>query len=181
MSTVTIPLSVITMPIPGSKNAPQRFKGNHVMVKPFLEHYDKLLAVNNVTQDSEQCYAILQYCSIPVREIIEGMASFITPDWTQLKSDILKYFDSALTEERFNEQDLISFIKDTRTLEIHSLETFRRYCRQFIRIGGWLLVSQPLKRFHARAETRTQTKDITTKKRIIAGTSWIAAMQIQEV
>ena len=139
MSTVTIPLSVITMPIPGSKNAPQRFKGNHVMVKPFLEHYDKLLAVNNVTQDSEQCYAILQYCSIPVREIIEGMASFITPDWTQLKSDILKYFDSALTEERFNEQDLISFIKDTRTLEIHSLETFRRYCRQFIRIGGWLL------------------------------------------
>ena len=53
--------SVVDVPIPGSRNAPRKFKGHCADVEVFLNHYEKLLAVNTVSDEKEKCEAIRQH------------------------------------------------------------------------------------------------------------------------
>ena len=53
--------SVVDMPIPGSRNAPRKFKGHCADVEVFLNHYEKLLAINTVSDEKEKCEAIRQH------------------------------------------------------------------------------------------------------------------------
>ena len=49
------------MPIPGSGNAPRKFKGHCADVEIFLNHYEKLLAANTVSDEKEKREAIRQH------------------------------------------------------------------------------------------------------------------------
>src|SRR5277367_3858877 len=143
MTSTTHPTSAITksildMPLPGTKRAPKKFKGDYRYIKEFLNHYEKLLNDCNVTKDDEKCAAILQYCSFDVRETIEGLAEYQTPDWTQLKTVLLRLYDSERNELRFIEDDIITFAKISKQKKIKSMNDFRNYERKFHRVAGWL-------------------------------------------
>jgi len=143
MTSTTHPISATTksildMPLPGTKRAPKKFKGDYRYIKDFLNHYEKLLNDCNVTRDDEKCAAILQYCSFDVRETIEGLAEYQTPDWTQLKTALLRLYDSERNELRFIEDDIIMFTKISKQKRIKSMNDFRNYERKFQRVAGWL-------------------------------------------
>jgi hypothetical protein len=126
------------MPNPGTKAAPAKFKGGFSEVKGFLKHYEKLCDYNNVASDTDKCESITQYMSCHVTEFVEGLASFRTPNWSKLKSDILKYYDADLDTKRYRRKDLISYVKTSRDKKIPNLTAWKKYVRGFIRIGGWL-------------------------------------------
>jgi hypothetical protein len=44
--------SVLTMPIPGTKLAPEKFRGDFHKVKEFIQHFERLCAQNNVVKDA---------------------------------------------------------------------------------------------------------------------------------
>jgi len=134
----TATLSVLDMPLPGTRQAPRRFNGDYRYVNDFIEHYERLLHRYNVTTPEDQCKSIRQYCSSKVRETIEGMNDYATPNWTQLKATILKFYDAERNEQRYTERDLISFIRISRDETIASVNKFRVYQRNFYRIAGWL-------------------------------------------
>ncbi|KIK21795.1 hypothetical protein PISMIDRAFT_12077 [Pisolithus microcarpus 441] len=98
------------MPLLGTKSSPELFQGDCSQVRTFLDHYDQLCTFHNVTSDQEMVTSILQYCNTRVREIIEGMPHFHTPDWVRLKASLLCYFDADIFDERFFERDLKSLV-----------------------------------------------------------------------
>ena len=86
MSTpATAPLSVLTMPIPGTKLAPEKFKGDYDYVSRFIQHYERLCDQNNVTKENERCETVTQYCTKKVAEFIEALESYSKGDWAHLR------------------------------------------------------------------------------------------------
>jgi hypothetical protein len=139
MSTsTTTPPSVLTLPLLGTRGAPELFQGEYSRVRYFIDHYERLCAIHSVTSDQEKVEAILQYCSSQVRETIEGMTHFFIPDWDLLKADILKVYDASLAEQRFTDMHLRALITESHINPIRSLNDFQSYNRSFIRVGGWL-------------------------------------------
>jgi hypothetical protein len=67
--------SVLTMPIPGTKLAPEKFRGDFHKVKEFIQHYEWLCAQNNVTSDIEKCEPLLHYCSKREKQTIKNISS----------------------------------------------------------------------------------------------------------
>jgi mannosyltransferase OCH1-like enzyme len=102
------------MPIPGSKAAPKKFKGDFTEVKKFIKHYKKLCDYNQVTSDKDRCETVSQYTSHHVTEFIEGLDSYENLDWNALKADILKYYDADLDTKYYKRQDLVSYVKAMR-------------------------------------------------------------------
>jgi len=131
-------LSILDMPILGTKQAPKKFKGDYRHVEDFINHYERLLQRCNVTDEKEKCHNLRQYCSSVVKETIEGMQDYITPDWTKLKAMILKFYDAERNEQRYTERDLTAFVRVTRNQQVSSVNGFRTYQRSFCRVGGWL-------------------------------------------
>ena len=130
--------SILTMPIPGSKAAPKKFKGDFSEVKKFIKHYEKLCDYNQVTSEKDKCETVTQYTSRHVSEFIEGLSSYEDSDWDQLKADILKYYDADLDTKRYKRKDLLSYVKTMRGKKIPTLTIWKKYVRGFIRIAGWL-------------------------------------------
>jgi hypothetical protein len=130
--------SVLTLPNPGTKAAPAKFKGGFAEVKDFLKHYEKLCDYHNVSSEGEKCESITQYMSRHVSEFVEGLSSFRSHSWSKLKADILKYYDADLDTKRYRRKDLLSYVKTTRGKKIPTLSAWKKYVRGFIRIGGWL-------------------------------------------
>ena len=176
MSPSTIPtmaLSILTMPIPGSKAAPKKFKGDFTEVKKFIKHYEKLCDYNQVTADKDRCETISQYTSRHVTEFIEGLDSYENSDWNALKADILKYYDADLDTKRYKRQDLVSYVKAMRGQRIPTLAAWKKYVRGFIRIAGWLQSAKKItkdeyagyfwkgiyKSLRAKIESRLMAKD----------------------
>ena len=131
-------LSILDMPLPGTKKAPKKFKGDYRYIRDFLDHYERLLNQCHITNNDEKCAAIRQYCSSAVKETIEGLADYQTPDWTRLKTALLKLYDSERNDQRYSERDLMSFLRISRDTTITSMKQFRNYERSFQRIAGWL-------------------------------------------
>ncbi|KAG2740857.1 hypothetical protein P692DRAFT_201842408 [Suillus brevipes Sb2] len=100
-------LSTLTLPNPGTKAAPAKFKGGFSEVKGFLKHYEKLCDYNKVVSDSDKCESITQYI--------------------KLKSDILKYYDADLDTKRYRRKDLITFVKSSRDKKIPNLTAWKKY------------------------------------------------------
>jgi hypothetical protein len=134
----TTPPSVLTLPLLGTRGAPELFQGEYSRVRYFIDHYERLCAIHSVTSDQEKVEAILQYCSSQVRETIEGMTHFFIPNWDYLKEDILKVYDASLADQRFTDTHLRTLIIESRINPVRNLNDFQAYNRSFIRIGGWL-------------------------------------------
>jgi hypothetical protein len=138
MSGSTTMPSIMNMPHPWSKEAPKKFKGDYRSIRDFLDFYERLLARHSITDESDKCKTIRQYCSSSVRETIEGLADFHVPNWDKLKATLLKLYDSDLNDQRYTERDLISHVRVSRDQDFTSLKGFRAYERNFHRIAGWL-------------------------------------------
>ncbi len=126
------------MPIPGTKLAPEKFKGEYNYVSRFILHYERLCDQNNVTENKEKCETITQYCSKKVGEFIEALDSYFKSDWDQLKKDLLKFYDNDRSSKRYRQKDIIAYTEETKLKKIKDLSTWKRYTRGFVRIGGWL-------------------------------------------
>ena len=130
--------SVLTMPIPGTKLAPEKFKGEYNYVSRFIQHYERLCDQHRVTVDKEKCETITQYCSKKVGEFIEALESYVSSNWDQLKKDLLKFYDNDRSSKRYRQKDILAYTEDTKLKKIKDLSTWKRYTRGFVRIGGWL-------------------------------------------
>ena len=84
--------TVLDMPPMKSKYAPKKFKGSYREVEKFLAHYERLCQKFNVTTDKEKCETITQYCSLQVADVIEGLACYQLPNWSDLKQQLLKLY-----------------------------------------------------------------------------------------
>ncbi|KAL6309969.1 hypothetical protein BKA93DRAFT_814325 [Sparassis latifolia] len=62
-------------------------------------------------------------------QVIETLSDYKTPNWDNLKAEILKIYDSERNERRFKHTDLKDFCCTAHHSSIHSLST---------RIAGWL-------------------------------------------
>lgn len=131
--------SVLNMPIPGTKLAPEKFRGDYTKVKDFIQHYDRLLVQHNVITHRERCETITRYCSRKQRETIQNIPSYATPDWTRLREDILKLYDADRDTKRYTIKDVMNFTKKKQKLRITDLAAWKRYVRSFLRVAGSLL------------------------------------------
>ncbi|KIJ58678.1 hypothetical protein HYDPIDRAFT_33946 [Hydnomerulius pinastri MD-312] len=131
-------LTVANLPYPGSKNAPTKFKGDYTKVKPFIKHYERLLAQCSVTTDKEKCENITQYCSTRVSNFIEVLSDYVKPDWDKLKAAILKHFDADRDTKRYKVNNLLRFVKVQKEKPINSLASWTKFQRDFVQIADWL-------------------------------------------
>ena len=131
--------SVLTMPIPGTKLAPEKFRGDFHKVKEFIYHYERLCAQNNVTLDAEKCETLLRYCSKREKQTIQNIRSYTIKSWARLREDILRLYDADLDTKRYKVKDVRMFSKTQKGKRIRDLGGWKKYCRAFLRIAGSLL------------------------------------------
>jgi len=131
--------SVLSMPIPGTKLAPEKFRGDYTKVKDFIQHYDHLLTQHKVNTHQEKCETITCYCSRKQRETIQNISSYSTPDGNHLCEDILKIYDADRDTKRYTIEDVMNFTKKKQRVKITDLAAWKRYIRSFIRVAGSLL------------------------------------------
>lgn len=124
--------SVLTMPIPGTKVAPEKFRGDFHKVKEFVQHYERLCLQHNVTLDTERCETILRYCSKRERQTIMNIPSFIAHDWNRLRADVLKLYDADLATKRYKVRDVRNFSRKQKGKHVRDLAEWRKYCRAFL-------------------------------------------------
>lgn len=136
--------SVLTMPIPGARLAPEKFRGEFHKVKEFILHYERLCVQNNVSVDSEKCETLLRYCSKREKHTIMNIPSYVSQNWTQLRTDILKLYDADLDNKRYKVKDIRNFSKKHKKKHIHDLAGWRKYCRAFLRVAGSLLTGEKI-------------------------------------
>jgi hypothetical protein len=131
--------SVLTMPIPGTKLAPEKFRGDFHKVKEFIQHYERLCTQNNVTSDIEKCETVLRYCSKREKQTIMNIPSYTSRSWGRLREDILRLYDADLDTRRYKVKDVRNFSKKQKSKKIRDLAAWKKYCRSFLRIAGSLL------------------------------------------
>jgi hypothetical protein len=133
------PKSVLSMPIPGTKLAPEKFRGDFHKVKEFIQHFEWLCIQNNVTLDREICETLLRYCSKCEKQTIKNMPSFNTQIWSKLQEDILRLYDADLDTKRYKVKDVRLFLKHQKNRKIRDLAAWKKYCRKFLRIARSLV------------------------------------------
>ena len=131
--------SVLTMPIPGTKLAPEKFRGDFHKVNEFIQHYERLCAQNNVILDADKCETLLRYCSKREKQTIKNIPSFGMRSWGRLREDILRLYDADLDTRRYKVKDVRIFSKKQKEKRIRNLSDWKKYCRAFLRIAGSLL------------------------------------------
>src|ERR1700733_2834092 len=136
--------SVLTMPIPGTKLAPEKFRGDFHKVKEFIQHYERLCAQNNVTADTDKCDTLLRYCSKREKQTIKNISSFRAKSWGRLREDILRLYDADLDTRRYKVKDVRNFSRKQKTKKIRDLAGWKKYCRAFLRIAGSLLSAEKI-------------------------------------
>ena len=140
MANLTIPgNSILTMPLPDSKAAPEKFKGRYSKIRSFIIHYELLLEQNNVLSDRDKCELITRYCSRKVTEFVQALPSYTEKKWGKLRDDLLKYYDADLDNKKYKIKDLVKLVKTCKEKKLKNLSAWREYGRKFITIGGWLL------------------------------------------
>jgi hypothetical protein len=136
--------TVLNMPIPKTKLAPETFRGDYSKVKDFIEHYDRLLAQHNVLTHKDRCETITRYCGRREKETIKNIPSYSTPDWTRLREDILKVYDADRDTKRYTMRDVMIFAKRKQRRWIPDLAAWKQYVRSFLRVAGSLLKNNKL-------------------------------------
>jgi hypothetical protein len=100
MVNLTVPRnSILTMPLPDTKAAPERFRGRYNKIKSFLTHYKLLLEKNNVLGEKDRCELVTRYCSWKVTEFIQALPSYSERKWENLMNGLLKYYDADLEQK----------------------------------------------------------------------------------
>ena len=129
---------LLQMPLRGSKNAPETFKGNYKHVETFIDHYNRLLNYYHVTSEADKCHGILEYCSLNVKDYIQTNPHFLAPNWSQLQKDILNVYDAERMKSRIKPKDFYTFIQNSSQGQITNLSQWKKYHRDYISQAGFL-------------------------------------------
>jgi hypothetical protein len=132
------PQSHIHLPLGGSKQAPPKFKGHHRDLDRFIERYDHVCSQYNVTESEQKCRGVINYCSDEVIEIIENTDAYQKKDYAALITALQWFFDGERHLSEFHLGDLEDFTRTWRKQETVSLEDFKQYHREFVRVAGML-------------------------------------------
>ncbi|TFK16853.1 hypothetical protein FA15DRAFT_551587, partial [Coprinopsis marcescibilis] len=128
-----------SMPVRGSHHAPRTFKGKYSEIERFIDHYERLLQQHHISSDADKCKGIKEYCSDSVIDFIESNPHFTTPNWNNLKDDLLKYYDADRTRARFRPADLFEFVQKASSKPCENLAQWKKYYRKYNVIAGALL------------------------------------------
>jgi len=132
-------VGVNALPIQGKRDAPRTFKGSYDQVEDFLKTMDKLFARYQVTLDDEKVEAILPYCSSKVQDFVRSSPSFTTPNWNELKEDMMEYYDAERATLKFSPKHIGGFIKMWNAMEITDLVQWKKYYREFFSMARVLV------------------------------------------
>ena len=134
-STSYIPAnSYINLPAPGSKHAPNQFKGRKYELEPFLEYYEQACERYSVTTSRDKYKGLIQYCAPKVIKTLKSLPSHKDKAYTRLVEE-LKYFygdDEAI----YNVNKVEAFATKWRQRKISDLEQFKKYHRKYLEIVG---------------------------------------------
>lgn len=132
-------LGVTDLPIIGTKGAPKKFKGQSSNVETLIQHMERLYAKYNVTTDKDKVQCITQYCSRKVKQFMEGLTSYNTPNWAQFVKDLKKFYEADKDSRRHKVRTLEEYVISSRAHSgIPKLASWMKYNRGFISIAGWL-------------------------------------------
>ncbi|KAJ7167574.1 hypothetical protein C8R46DRAFT_1093461 [Mycena filopes] len=131
----------VKMPLPGDPTAPH-FGGRAAEIGPFLGHYERLLAKNNIQDSIAQCEEILQYCTPNVRPFVRGCPSFHVHDWVALKGELLKWYGPEPPIPRLVAQE---HARRACRKPISTIAQWKRYYRSYCAAVGELHNTQQLK------------------------------------
>lgn len=137
-------VSYINLPTLGSKQSPPRFTGRYRALERFIVHYESVCIQNKVTDDREKCKGIIQYCSDEVADTIENLDSYDSGDFAKLKEDLEWLYDGSRKKSETHRGNIEDFTKLWRKEKIGSLEKFKKYHREFIRLAGVLKIAKQI-------------------------------------
>lgn len=126
----------VALPLLKAKLAPLKFRGGYRNWIRFLEHYEHTCAQCNVTDDKQKCLGMIQYCSNQIANLVENIPTFIQGDYTQLVKDLNWLFDGDRKKAEHHIGDIANFAQMWRNEKINSLETFKEYHREYIKVAG---------------------------------------------
>ena len=129
---------LLNMPSRNSRYAPKKFKGKYSDVLRFIQHYNQLLIQHAITEEEDKCNGVLEYVSRSVKDFIKSLPDFITPNWSRLQANILKFYDAERDENRFQQNDLVDYIRTTSLKSISTLSQWKEYYREFNALAGYL-------------------------------------------
>ena len=132
------------MPIRGTKNAPDTFKGDYRHVESFIDHYNRLLDHYHVTSERDKCHGLLEYCSQGVKDYIQTSPYFMAPDWSELQKDILNVYDAERMNNRVKPKDFYKFVEQSSLGQITNLTQWKKYHRKYISQAGILKSNRAL-------------------------------------
>ena len=125
------PLSSADLPFLGTKGAPKKFKGKSCEIDMFIRHYVRMISKYNLATEKEKVENITQYCSKAVRQCMEGLASYNTPDWANFSKDLRKFYEADKDSRRYKVKDLEAFVVTSRAKEPFSgLAAWMKYSRE---------------------------------------------------
>ncbi|KAK7686651.1 hypothetical protein QCA50_010251 [Cerrena zonata] len=141
----TKPSGIYLLPVPGTRNAPKKFKGKFSRIKLFIKHYEKLCVQKEVKDDEEKIQNITQYCSRSVREFMEGLTSYTGKNWDIFVQDLMEFYDAERDTKRYKRGDLEAYCRRKgHKKSTMRLPRWKQYNREFIRIAGWLVSHKKL-------------------------------------
>ncbi|GBE89494.1 hypothetical protein SCP_1601560 [Sparassis crispa] len=128
------------LPVLGMKGSPKKFKGSYAEVARFLQHYEWLCAQLNIVTAEDQVENVMQYCARSVRQFMESLSAYVTPDWNAFKRDVLTFYDADRDKRQYKVKDLEALVKEShRKPTIKNLGAWWEYSRNFLTVAGWLV------------------------------------------
>ena len=135
---VTGPAQYTSLPLPGHRQAPPKFKGDYRDLERFITHFDHVCAQFNVIDDDQKCLGIVRYCSHDVADIIEALDAYKKKDYSALVKKIKWHLDEGRKETEFDLEHLEEVVEYWQDKVIRDLETFKEYELDFLRVAGQL-------------------------------------------
>ncbi|KAJ6452563.1 hypothetical protein C8R47DRAFT_1229380 [Mycena vitilis] len=131
--------TILDMPLRGSKDAPKTFRGHHSEVKYFIAHYDRLITKFNVTDPTDQCKLILDYCSTDVQGFIRASKYYQKRSWLKLRREILLSYDADRANSKYKPSDVARYTLKTQSRPFHNLSQWKGYYRKYKTMAGALV------------------------------------------
>ena len=126
------------LPLPGSKQAPEKYKGGYRSLGRFLRTYEHLCAQYNVTESDQKCLGIVVYVSDDVADLLENLPSFIAKNYPALLTAMKWLFDESRQKTQYHNGHLEAITNKWCDKPIRNLETFKKYQLKFTKIAGGL-------------------------------------------
>ena len=131
--------TITSLPTEEGKGAPDEFTGDSRDIKTFLDHFEALCAEKNVLRGEYKCKGLVRYCDAEMRETLQSLKAYTDMNYDELKKEIIEYYDLDWQKQWYKLRHLQVLVKKWGKRKIKSLEKFKKYQLEYLRIGGWLL------------------------------------------